>query len=399
MFIANTHRETAPRPRPHLTDALGLQGRMEAGRLLALCPAHRATPLHALPKLAATLGVASIAVKDESHRFGLNSFKALGGAYAVLRLVLERAGVALDDASADTLRRADVSAAAAGMTFACATDGNHGRSVAAGARLAGAACVIFMHEGVSAARADAIAAFGARIVRVAGGYDASVREAARQAAEQGWTVVSDTSWDGYEAIPLTVMQGYTVMAGEAFDALGEAPTHVFVQAGVGGVAAAVAAHAQAIHARAVHAGDMPKIIIVEPERAACLAASISAGRLTAAEDGGATIMGMLECHEPSPIAWEVLAPLAAGCVTLPEEAAGAAMRRLARPEAGDPPIVAGESGAAGFAGLLACLADPSARAALGLDVHSRVLVFNTEGATDPRSYASLVGASPEEIRP
>ncbi len=278
------------------------------------------------------------------------------------------------------------------MTVACATDGNHGRSVAAGARLVGASCVIFVHGGVSAERVAAIAAFGARIVRVEGGYDESVSEAARQSAAQGWTVVSDTSWEGYEAIPLTVMQGYGVMAGEAFDALAEPPTHIFVQAGVGGAAAAVAAHAAD-----VYGGLPPKIIVVEPERAACLFESAKAGRLTTAHAGEPTVMAMLECHEASPIAWEILDGLAAGFVTLPEQAALDAMHHLARPAGGDPAIVAGESGCVGFAGLVACLADAKARADLGLGPSSRILVFNTEGATDPALYRQIVGATPEEI--
>ncbi len=343
--------------------------------------------------MAATLGVGAIAVKDEGFRLGLRSFKALGGAYAVMRLLLERADAELERrVSPGELLSERVRSVAAKMTVACATDGNHGRSVAAGAKLVGAPCVIFVHKGVSAERVAAIAAFGARMVRVDGSYDDSVAEAARRAAEEGWTVVSDTSWEGYEAIPLTVMQGYSVMAGEAFDALAEPPTHIFIQAGVGGVAAAVAAHAADVYPSAP-----PKIIVVEPERAACLFACAKAGRLAPAAHGEATIMAMLECHEASPIAWEVLRALADSYVTLPEEAAVDAMRRLARPNGGDPAIVAGESGCVGFAGLLACLEDETARLALGLGPGSRVLLFNTEGATDPALYMTIVGASPEEI--
>jgi diaminopropionate ammonia-lyase len=374
-------------------DALGIEGRARVAELLALCPAHSPTPLHKLPGLAASLGVASIGVKDEGQRLGLRSFKALGGAYAVMRLVLERAEAAQGhpvdprDLMSDRLR-----ALSAGMTVACATDGNHGRSVAAGARLLGCQCVIFVHGGVSEARVAAIASYGARIVTVSGSYDDSVREAARQAADHGWTIVSDTSWAGYEDIPLTVMQGYTAMAGEAFDALEAPPTHVFVQAGVGGVAAAVAAHAQAVYGQAV-----PRLIVVEPERAACLFHSAKAGHLASAPHDEPTIMGMLECYEPSPIAWEVLAFLAAGFVTLPEEAAIEAMRRLAHSVSGDPAIVAGESGCAGLAGLIACLADAGARNALALGAQSRILLFNTEGATDPALYQRHVGAAPEEI--
>jgi diaminopropionate ammonia-lyase len=393
LFLANHPSCPAIPPRPHLLDALGRRGRAAAAALLALCPAHKPTPLHSLPGLAAALGVGAVAVKDESVRLGLGSFKALGGAYAVMRLVLDRAEAALGrPVAAEELLSPVVRAVAGGMTVACATDGNHGRSVAAGARLVGAPCVIFVHAGVSDERVAAIAAFGARMVRVEGGYDDSVAEAARRSAQEGWTVVSDTAWEGYEAIPLTVMQGYALMAGEAFDALAEPPTHVFVQAGVGGVAAAVAAHTAEFYP-----ASAPAIVVVEPERAACLFESARAGRLAKAHHGEPTIMAMLECHEPSPIAWEILAALAAAFITLPEQAAIDAMRRLARPLAGDPAIVSGESGCVGLAGLIACLDDEEARRALGLGPASRILLFNTEGATDPGLYQKIVGATPEEI--
>ena len=182
-------------------------------------------------------------IKDEGLRLGLGSFKALGGSYAVIRLVLdaasERLGRAVDVAA---LQTPDVRAIAADMTFACATDGNHGRSVAQGAKLVGARAVVFVHSGVSQERVAAIARFGAEMVRVAGSYDDSVEEAARVADKNGWTIVSDTSWPGYERIPALVMQGYTAMVREALRQFPEPPSHVFVQAGVGGVAAAVAGH-------------------------------------------------------------------------------------------------------------------------------------------------------------
>ncbi|HEY8382869.1 MAG TPA: diaminopropionate ammonia-lyase [Microvirga sp.] len=393
MFLANPRRHAAPPPRASVLAALGSDGRREVARHLAACPAHRATPLHGLPGQAASLGIAALHVKDEGQRLGLRSFKALGGAYSVMRLALaeaeRRLGRALHPAD---LQSAPVRAALEGFTVACATDGNHGRSVAAGARLAGCASVIFIHGGVSETRAEAIAAFGARMVRVVGTYDDSVVEAARQAAEQGWVVVSDTSWDGYEAIPLMVMQGYTVAAGEAFDALPEPPTHLFLQAGVGGFAAAIAAHAVGVHGAAA-----PRVVVVEPERAACLFASARAGRLTTVSHGEATVMAMLECYEPSRLAWEVLDPLADGFMALDEASAPDAMRRLAQPKDGDPAIVAGESGAVGFAGLVACLADPEARRILDLGPSSRVLVFNTEGATDPALYRDLVGIDPSTL--
>jgi diaminopropionate ammonia-lyase len=379
--------------RPHLLHVLGTQGRARAERFLSACPAHRATPLVAWRQWAQQAGIGSLHIKDEGQRLGLKSFKALGGAYAVMSLVLARAEQQLQRTLApnDLLTDA-VKAVARTITVTCATDGNHGRSVAAGARLAGCRCVIFVHRGVSQARADAIAALGADVRREGDIYDDAVQLATASAAREGWLVVSDTSWAGYEDIPLTVMQGYTVMAGEAFDALPTPPTHVFLQAGVGGMAAAVVAHAVAVYRE--HA---PTCVIAEPARAACLMASATAGKRSKIAHGEPTVMGMLECYEPSPIAWEILAPRVAAYVTLEEDDAVLAMRQLASPLAGDAPIVAGESGGTGWAALKACLANAAARQALGLDATSRVLLFNSEGATDADTFHALVGRSHESV--
>lgn len=373
--------------------ALGEEGRAKIRGFLESLPAHKPTPLVSLPGLAAGKGVAAIHVKDEGKRFHLTSFKALGGAYAVASLVLAEAGQRLGRTLDFTdLARPDVREIARQVTFACATDGNHGRSVAWGAQLAGGACRIFIHKGVSKTREDAMASFGAVVTRVDGSYDDSIRIAAETAGREGWTVVSDTAWDGYKDIPLTVMQGYTATAGEALDAIPMSPTHVFVQAGVGGLAAAVAAYArQRLGAAA------PKIVVVEPERAACLYASAEAGHAVTIPHGEATVMAMLECATPSPLAWEVLHHLADGYVTLAEDEAMAAMRLLADPLPGDTSIVAGESGCTGLAGALQCLADPAARAHLGLGPQSRILAFNSEGATDPAIYAGIVGRTPQQV--
>ncbi|TIV68808.1 MAG: pyridoxal-phosphate dependent enzyme, partial [Mesorhizobium sp.] len=188
-------------------------------------------------------GIAALHVKDEGQRLGLGSFKALGGAYAVMRLVLEEAGKWLGrDVDIGEINDARVRQIASGMIFVCATDGNHGRSVAQGASLVGARSVIFVHAGVSRERVAAIARFGAEIVEVDGGYDHAVREVARVGAERGWKIVSNTSWLGYERVPGLVMQGYTVIVRETLRRLPEPPTHVFLQAGVGGFAAAIAGH-------------------------------------------------------------------------------------------------------------------------------------------------------------
>lgn len=351
------------------------------------------TPLHRLSGLAAELDVGEVYLKDEGQRLGLGSFKALGGSYVVVRLVLEEASSRLGrPVGVDELATEAVRSVASTMTFACATDGNHGRSVAQGAQMVGARAAIFMHGGVSDRRVAAIKQFGATVIRVDGSYDDSIVEAARVAEAEGWTVLSDTSWPGYEAIPAMVSQGYTVLVREALAKMEAPPTHVFVQAGVGGFAAAVAGHLAA-----VLGPDRPRVIVVEPQRAACLFASADAGTIVTVPDGEPTVMAMLECYEPSPLAWRVLERVADGFLTLSEEESPAAMVRLARPAPGDAPIVGGESGVAGLAGLVQVAADPELRHQVGIDRNARVLVVNTEGATDPELYPALVGSTPEQV--
>ncbi len=325
-------------------------------------PEYAPTPLRDLPEIARGAGLGLVRLKDEAGRFGLGSFKALGGAYAVAELV-----------------RGQRKPQAVKVT--CATDGNHGRAVAWGARRCGCRCVVFVHEVVSAGRVAAIAEFGAELRRVPGTYDDAVREADRVARGEGWSVISDTSWPGYLEVPRRVMQGYRLMADEAIDQWGgPPPSHVFVQAGVGGMAAAVAVQLRA------RLAPPPALIVAEPDRAACLLASAELGALTSVPGTLDTIMAGLACGEPSLLAWQELDRSAAAFMAVPDEAAAPAMRLLAG--AG---IVTGESGAAGLAALLLAAADPAARAALGLGPESRVLLFGTEGATDAAIYESLVG--------
>jgi diaminopropionate ammonia-lyase len=343
------------------------------------------TPLHALPEIAQQAGIAALHLKDESGRFGLGSFKALGGAYAVAAVLsaeLARRGAALSATTMD-LFVGRYAAHTKDITVACATDGNHGRSVAWGAQLFGAGCAIFVHAGVSQARVDAIARYGAAIHVVPGTYDDAVRAAAAEAEQRGWIVVSDTSWPGYTEIPRDIMQGYRLMADEALDQWpGPPPTHVFIQAGVGGVAAAVSVQMRA------RLDPAPDIVVVEPERAACLLASAMAGTATAASGDLDTIMAGLACGEPSLIAWQELDRAMAAFMAIPDAAAVDAMRLLAGLG-----IVSGESGAAGLAGLLLVACDRESRLTLRLGPASRVLVFSTEGATDPAAYERLVATA------
>ncbi|ESX92375.1 diaminopropionate ammonia-lyase [Mesorhizobium sp. LNJC405B00] len=391
MFLLNSNALHRRLLDPVHAETLGNAGADTVERFLAHRDNHLPTPLHALPVLAGELGLGAVHIKDEGFRLGLGSFKALGGAYAVFRLVLEEARRSLHrPVDVADLNRFDVRAVAAGMTVACATDGNHGRSVAQGAQLVGAKAAIFVHAGVSEARIAAIARYGAEMIRVDGNYDDSVRQAAEVSAEQGWTVVSDTSWPGYERIPGLVMQGYTAIVREALGQLPQPPTHVFVQAGVGGIAAALAGHL------AIVLGDArPTFIVVEPARAACVVAAARAGHVVKVAHDQPTVMAMLECYEASQVAWRVLARVADAFMTVDEEEAVAVMRRLARPAGNDPVIVAGESGGVGLAGLIRAVADH--KAALGLDDKSRVLLINTEGATDPHRYTELVGQSPADV--
>ena len=401
-YLANPHY--APQS-VRIHPALGAAAARDASELLAQCFAHPPTRLVSLGETAARCGLAAVHFKDEGARLGLRSFKSLGGAYAVIRLVLQEASRQLGrpvspgelprpatgslalpgPGQQDTPGDPAVARIAAQMHFACATDGNHGQSVAAGARLVGARAVIFVHATVSQERIDAIARFGAEMRVVPGSYDDAVAESARQAQLHGWTLLSDTSWPGYTEVPTWVMQGYTAMVHEILQQLPAPPTHVFLHAGVGGFAAAVA--------NALHDGlqQAPRVVVVEPERAACLLASARAGQRVRIPDDGPTIMAMLECCEPSLLAWDILRPMASGFMAVTDADAIAAMRVLAHPVADAEVVVAGESGSAGLAGLLQACGDPAVRAALGLDGSSRVLCIGTESATDRGRYAAAVG--------
>ena len=353
-------------------------------------PGYAPTPLLPLDDVARALGLAAVHYKDEGGRFGLGSFKALGGAYAVrqhlARLLAAELGrpVATQELL-DGRHRALTQA----VTVATATDGNHGRSVAWGAQLFGCRAVIYIHQEVSPGRQAAIERYGATVVRTPGVYDDSVRRCAADAAANGWTVVSDTSYEGYREIPRTVMHGYTVMVEEALRQSSEPPTHAFVQGGVGALPAAVAGH---LWQRAP--GRRPRVVVVEPERAACLFATARAGKPTAVTGKLDTMMAGLACGEVSPLAWDMLMRAADDFMTIPDAAAIDAMRLLA---ARRPPVVAGESAVAGLAALRAAADDDAARRALGLDASSRVLLFGSEGATDPVLYERIVGHAPDRV--
>jgi diaminopropionate ammonia-lyase len=279
-------------------------------------------------------------------------------------------------------------------TVTCATDGNHGRSVAWGAQLFGCRCVIFVHQHVSQGRRDAIARYGAEVRVVEGNYDDAVRHAATTASANGWTVVSDTSYPGYRDIPLDVMHGYGVMAAEIVRQLpgGEPPTHVFAQAGVGALAAAICAGFW------LHWHERrPAFVVVEPTRADCVYQSLVAGHPVVVGGSLDTVMAGLACGEVSELAWEILHHGATGAIAIDDAFALEAVRALANPPPGDAAIVAGETGGSGLAALLAARDYPAIRQTLGLDQDSRVLLLGSEGDTDPAIYREVVGRSAEEV--
>jgi diaminopropionate ammonia-lyase len=383
---------TAPYAADGRTEILSLAAFAEAKREITSWPGYAPTPLQQLTKLAARAGVAAIAYKDEAGRFGLGSFKAIGGGYAVCKLlrkkVQQQTGAIISSADLTSSRYADVTRE---ITVTCATDGNHGRAVAWGAQTFGCRCVVYVHETVSEGRCRAIAKYGAEVRRVAGTFDDAVRRAASDAATYGWLVVSDTSYEGYTDVPRDIMQGYSLMADEAL-AQGPPPSHVFVQGGVGGLAAGQCAYFWERLGSA-----RPRFVVVEPDKADCFYRSAVAGKPVSAPGTLDTIMAGLACGEVSLLAWKILKIGADDFMTIDDEAAIDCMRLLAEGRHGDPPIVAGESAVAGLTGFLIGSADPKVRRSLELGSHSRILVFGTEGATDPELYTRLVGRTPEQV--
>ncbi|MBN2114534.1 MAG: diaminopropionate ammonia-lyase [Acidimicrobiia bacterium] len=357
-------------------------------------PAYRPSPLKNLARLAAMIGVGGIWVKDESARLSLNSFKVLGGSFAIYRHIKARLGaegrqLGFEDLTADAVRPT-----LGNITFAAATDGNHGRGVAWSATQLGYRSVIYVHKLTSQNRIAAIERNGAEVVVVDGTYDDAVRRVSEDAEKNGWQVISDTSWPGYEDIPLWVMQGYTTMLAEAqeqFAAQGILrPTHVLVQAGVGSLAAATLGYYASIFGP-----DRPHTAVVEPIEAACLfrSAQIGDGRPHHVEGDLDTIMAGLACGEPNPIAWRILWDCADVFMQCPDYVAAKGMRVYGVPLAGDPFIVSGESGAVTLGALLFAMERPEyadLRDLLGLNRESQVLLINSEGNTDPDEFRRVV---------
>jgi diaminopropionate ammonia-lyase len=379
----NPYREPAPASDGGTEAAAPAGDPPTAAAVLAFhksLPGYAATPLHALPGLAAGLGLGAVYVKDESRRFGLRAFKALGASWAMQSVLAARREAGSPPPS----------------TVATATDGNHGRAVAWAARRLGLAAVIFIPERSAPARIAAIRGEGARVVPVAGTYDDAVARCAAEATAGGWQVISDTGYEGYLEIPRRVAEGYATLFAEADaerTARGwPAPDVVLVQGGVGALAEAAVVDADRRSPR-------PRLIVVEPDSAAGLLESIASpgGAPRCASGRQETIMAGLNCGMPSLAAWPVLRRGVDLFLSIEDRYAEEAMRRLWRPAPGDPRIEAGESGAAGLAGLLALAGESALRQArerLGLGPRSAILLINTEGATDPDGFRRVTGEAP-----
>lgn len=354
-------------------------------------PMYKKTPLKELKNLAKMLGVSDIYVKDESYRFGLNAFKVLGGSYAIGNYIAEKLGVDIDELSYEKIVSKEIKEKLGEVTFISATDGNHGRGVAWTARELRQKSVIYMPKGSAKERLDNIRAEGAEAEITDLNYDDAVRLADKKANENGWVLVQDTSWPGYEKIPVNIMQGYITMAKEAYDQLdGKKPTHIFLQAGVGSFATAVTGFFSDVYKE-----DKPIITIVEPNEAACIFKTMKAddGNIHPVTGDMNTIMAGLACGEPVTVGIDILRNYADHFISCADYVAAQGMRVLSSPVKGDNRVISGESGAAGFGAAYEILTNPDLKELkerLKIDENSVILLFSTEGDTDKENYKKIV---------
>lgn len=360
-------------------------------------PQYSETPLVSLSQLAENIGLASLFVKDESYRFGLNAFKVLGGSYAIGKYVAEKLGKSVKELPYDVLISQELRDEFGQATFFTATDGNHGRGVAWAANKLGQKSVVFMPKGSTEYRKQQIANEGATVTIEKFNYDDCVRLATAESKKvENGVVVQDTAWDGYEDIPNWIMQGYGTLAMEASQQLEQSgcniPTHIVVQAGVGSLAGAMVGYFSNFYHDAIH---KPKFIVVEADGAACLykGAVANDGNPRIVEGDLPTIMAGLACGEPNTVSWDILRNHVDYFVAAPDWVARLGMRVSAAPLKGDTSIISGESGAAplGFIMAVMTMAEyEDLRNELELNEHSKVLCFSTEGNTDPDRYKNIV---------
>ena len=355
-------------------------------------PEYKETPLANLDALAKELGVASIHVKDESNRFGLNAFKVLGGSYTIGNYIAKKLGVSISELPYEKLISSEVKEKIGQITFVTATDGNHGRGIAWTANRLNQKSVIYMPKGSAHERLQNIQALGADASITELNYDDAVRLAKEGQDKYGWVLVQDTVLDGYEEIPGWIMEGYTTMAAEATEQLkGEKPTHIFLQAGVGAMSGAICGYFASLY------GDKerPAITIVEPDQADCIyqTAKANDGQLHFVTSDMNSIMAGLCCGEPCSIGWNVLRDHADHFISMPDYVAAEGMRILGNPLSDDPKVISGESGASTLGFVAEVLRSPKLeglRNELGLNRDSRILCFSTEGDTDRENYRHIV---------
>ncbi|MBR0203920.1 MAG: diaminopropionate ammonia-lyase [Synergistaceae bacterium] len=354
-------------------------------------PEYQPTPLRNLKNLAHELGVNAFFVKDESYRFGLNAFKSLGGSFCLGKYIAERLVCDISELSYSKITSPEIKSKLGEITFVTATDGNHGRGIAWAANRLGHKAVVYMPAGTVEERLKNIIKLGADASITEFNYDNTVRFAADNANKSGWILVQDTSWPDYEKIPRWIMQGYLTMALEAVEQLnGVIPTHVFLQAGVGSMAGALAAFFADYYK-----DNKPVITIIEPNKADCIYRTARAddGNLHTVKGSMNTIMAGLACGEPCTVAWEMLRRYAEIYVSMPDYVAAKGMRVLANPLGDDGRIISGESGASTSGFVCELLQNQSLdylREMLEVGSDSRLLCFSTEGDTDRRNYRSIV---------
>lgn len=358
-------------------------------------PQYSVTPLTKLDKMADFLGLGEVYIKDESYRFGLNAFKVLGGSFAMARYIAQQTGKDVSELPYNVLTSDQLREEFGQATFFTATDGNHGRGVAWAANKLGQKSVVLMPKGSTQTRLNNILAENAVATIEEVNYDECVRMANDMAMKtENGVMVQDTAWEGYEEIPAWIMQGYGTMAmeaGEQLKAQGcDRPTHIFVQAGVGSLAGAVVGYFSNLYA-----DNLPTFVVVEAEAAACLykGAAAGDGDIRIVDGDMQTIMAGLACGEPNTISWDILKNHVKVFIAAPDWVAANGMRMLAAPVKGDAPITSGESGAAPFGALAAMMTMDEykdLRTDIGLDENSKVLLFSTEGDTDPDRYKNIV---------
>ena len=342
----------------------------EAVKSISAWKTYSPTPLIKLNKLEEELKVKEVLYKDEDKRFDLKSFKALGGAFAVNKIANEKKNV----------------------TVATATAGNHGRSVAWGAKRLSLKCKIFISENVSESRANAMRDLDAEIIRVKGNYDDSLKECIKQSKKNNWEIVQDVSWENYKEVPKLIMAGYTIMIKEIMEQIKEdSITHVFLHAGVGGMAAAMIAGFSRF------SNNIPNFIIVEPQNADCVFKSIQNNKPTSVKIIKETIMGGMSCGDVSTVAWEILKNSAKYCLTISDDAIPVAVALLAEKRLSSEKIIAGECAVPGVIALIGAFKDKNYLNKLNLNSESRVLLFGCEGLTDKDMYSKLLNEGLKKI--